>query len=142
MVLLRAPLPAIGVPETEARVVGASTVIALAALAAVGFAFATDSASFDGARWHVAQAAVAKGWPVRRVAGGFEWRAYRRGDRYEPPGPRPPLCVVVRIDPRVPRDRIVAVVASTAPTRRTMHLVAYRTGADCPVPATTRRPVP
>ena len=112
--------------------------VALVALAVVGLAFAADSASFDGARWRVAQAAVARGWPVRQVAGGFEWRAYRRGDRYPPGGTRPRDCVAVKIEPPVPRDRIVAVVRSAAPTRRTMRVVAYRTKANCPIP--TPRP--
>jgi hypothetical protein len=136
MLLLRAPVP---LPTTGdapmTRGVTTGTAIALAALAALGFAFATDSASFDGARWRVAEAAVAKGWPVRRVTGGFEWRAYRRGDRYEAPGPRRRPCVAVKIEPPVGSDRIVAVVRSTAPTRRTTRFVAYRTHANCPIPA-------
>jgi hypothetical protein len=114
--------------------VGAPALVALVALAVLGFAFATDSASFDGARWRAAEAAVDRGWAVDRIAGGFEWRAYRRGDRYPAPGALPSACVVVRIDPRVATRRIVAVVQSTAPTRRTARIVAYRTGAACPTP--------
>jgi hypothetical protein len=144
LLLLRAPVPAVdATADTSPARVGAASLVALLALGAVGFAFAADSASFDGARWRVAQAAVARGWPVARVAGGFEWRAYRRGDRYPTPGPKPPPCVAVKIDPHVRADRIVAIVRSTAPTRRTARLVAFRTRANCPIPVVPiRRAVP
>src|SRR5689334_813397 len=132
MLLLRSPA-VVAAGDGGARRAAVGSVVALVLLAAVGLAFAADSASFDGARWRVAQEAVARGWPVGRVAGGFEWRAYRRGDRYGPRR-RPPDCVAVRIDPRVPPERIVAVVRSSAPTRRTMRLVAFRTRAVCPAP--------
>ena len=137
MLLLRTPVPASRDATATDRTTRTSTVAsvaALLALAVVGFAFATDSASFDGARWRTAQAAVARGWPVRRVAGGFEWSAYRRGDRYPPRGRRRGPCVAVKIEPRVAPDRIVAVFRSSAPTRRTTRFVAYRTGANCPLP--------
>jgi hypothetical protein len=147
ILLLRAPLPAAEAvgdgrgPTEPARGPGTAAWLALVALAVLGFAFATDSASFDGARWRAAEAAVDRGWPVRVVAGGFEWRAFRRGDRY-PPATRPRDCVVVKIEPRVAEDRVVAVVRSTAPTRRTTRFVAYRTAADCAVPARSSNPRP
>jgi hypothetical protein len=111
-------------------------VVALVALAAVGFAFATDSASFDGARWRAADAAVAQGWPASRVNGGFEWRNYHRGDkRAVRRGAAERICVTVHVDPRVDRGRIVAVVRSTAPTRGATRLVADRVRAACATPA-------
>ncbi len=129
MLLLRA-----SAPEPAARPVGFGAIAALSALTVLGLAFATDSASFDGARWRAAEAAVERGWAVQRIAGGFEWRAYQRGDRYPKTGQRPRDCVVVRIDPHVARSRVVAVVRSGAPTRRTARFVAFRTRADCPIP--------
>lgn len=140
MLLLRAPAPESATAPVASGAaasgsVGAGAILALVALAGLGLAFATDSASFDGARWRVAQAAVARGWPVGRIAGGFEWRAYRRGDRYQAAGTRHPPCVAVRIDPHVSPSRVVAVVRSTAPTRRTARFVAYRTHAACQAPA-------
>jgi hypothetical protein len=134
LLLLRAPVPAPATDRGPSGAGRAAVLLSLVALAALGFAFATDSASFDGARWRVAEAAVDRGWPAGRVAGGFEWRAYRRGDRYQRAGTRRPPCVAVRIEPHVAPNRIVAVVRSTAPTRRTTRFVAYRTGAACPTP--------
>jgi len=51
--------------------------------------------------------------------------------------------VAVKIGAHVRADRIVAVVRSTAPTRRTARLVAFRTRANCPIPVVpSRRAVP
>src|SRR5689334_1731135 len=58
MLLLRSPVPA--AERGAARRAAYGSVLALVLLAAVGLAFAADSASFDGARWRVAQEAVAR----------------------------------------------------------------------------------
>ncbi len=85
---------------------------ALIAVAAIGTAYTADSASFDGARWQVAEAAVRAGWPARTVNGGFEWRNYHRGDKLPVRQPGDPtrdrVCVTVRINPsqyRAPGSR-------------------------------------
>lgn len=108
----------------------------LVLVGAVGLAFTVDSASFDGARWRAAERATRAGWRPTQVGGSFEWVDYhartkvglgdRRGHRR--------ACVTVHIDPPVARGRVVAVATSSAPTRRTMRMVAYRTDAPCPTP--------
>ena len=133
-------LPAATVPATPPR--PAATVWALAALAALaglGVAYTADSASFDGARWRAAEAAVRAGWPARSVNGGFEWSNYHRGDKLAPRGtahghPRELICVTVHVEPHPHGRHVIAVVDSSAPTRPTTHLVALRTAATCPAP--------
>ena len=119
------------------RVAGAVAVTALATLAALGIAYTADSASFDGARWHAAEAAVDAGWPARTVNGGFEWRNYHRGnklpalDRSQPVTPREQVCVTVHINPGSPAGEVIAVAESSAPTRSTARVVAFRTTQPC-----------
>ncbi|MBM3675062.1 MAG: glycosyltransferase family 39 protein [Actinobacteria bacterium] len=111
----------------------------LLALAFVGFAFDVDSASFDGARWRAARAAVDQGWKPLEVNGGFEWLNYHRRGR-PPEGSRQPgreaeraptICVTVHVNPPGRPDDVVAVVESSAPTRSTARLVAFRTSHPC-----------
>lgn len=127
-----APHAAVG--RTRAWVAAGATLVLVGA---VGLAFTIDSASFDGARWRAAERATRAGWRPNQIAGGFEWvdyhartkvgRGTRTGDRR--------ACVTVHVNPRVGRDRVVAVATSSAPTRRSMRIVAYRTGVPCPAPA-------
>jgi hypothetical protein len=136
ILLLRARAPVADDTSVRAGRSTAAGAVALAAVLLLGLAFATDSASFDGARWRAAQRAVAHGFRPREVNGGFEWRNYHRG-RKLPEGRRGAgerICVTVHVDPHVAARRIVAVARSEAPTRRTMRLVAYRTRAACPTP--------
>jgi hypothetical protein len=120
-------------------------VIALAVLFVVGLAFAAESAAFDATRWEVAERAVrATGLAPTQVDGGFEWVAWHR--RTGPPvsefladserrtvmrAYRAPFCVVVAVDPHVPRERIVAQGVARAPTRTDARIVAYRLDKDC-----------
>ena len=150
-------LPAIGLcllrvralPETasaaspiRARTLRFATAAAFLAVAFVGLAFTTDSASFDGARWRVATAATERGWTARQVNGGFEWLNYHREDKLDPArirGAAPSsaragvwtLCVTVHINPSHIGGHVVAVTTSDAPTRPTARLVAFRVNADC-----------
>ncbi len=108
----------------------AATGASLALLASLGLAYTIDSASFDGARWRVAEAATARGWSARQVNGGFEWLNYHRGDKIER-GAGAAACVTVHVNPSRPPREVVAVVRSSAPTRPDALLVAFRTPAPC-----------
>lgn len=119
-----------------------STAAAFVAVAFVGFAFATESASFDGARWRVATAATRRGWPAQQVNGGFEWLNYQREDKLDPALGRGAsantdragirtICVTVHINPSHVEGRVIATTKSDAPTRATARLVAFRTGVSC-----------
>jgi len=94
----------------------ATTVVALVVLGGIGLAYATDSASFDGARWEVDRAVARLGWKPTRIYGGFEWISWHQkvgppqGDtqaerirlraRY-----LAPFCVDVVINPGAERTR-------------------------------------
>jgi hypothetical protein len=119
-----------------------TTAAAFVAVALVGFAFTTESASFDGARWRVATAATRRGWPAQQVNGGFEWLNYHRQDKLDPARSRrsapssdfagiQTICVTVHINPTHVAGRVVAVTTSDAPTRATARLVAFRTRVSC-----------
>jgi len=89
---------------------------ALVVLGGIGLAYATDSASFDGARWEVDRAVARLGWKPTRIYGGFEWISWHQkvgppqGDtqaerirlraRY-----LAPFCVDVVINPGAERTR-------------------------------------
>ncbi len=107
-----------------------TTGLAFLGLAAVGLAFTIDSASFDGARWRAANAAVARGWAPRQVNGGFEWLNYHRGDKILR-GQGEQVCVTVHVNPPRRPAEVIVVVRSTAPTRPDARLVAFRTRAPC-----------
>ena len=47
--------------------------VALAAYAVLSLAIQDAAATFDGARWRIAQAAVARGYPPEVVDAGYEW---------------------------------------------------------------------
>lgn len=110
--------------------------MAFVGLAAVGLAYTADSASFDGARWRVATEAVHRGWSPQTINGGFEWVNFQSGDlrRSLRRDEVPPICVTVHVDPSPAAKRIVAVVRSSAPTRETVPVVAFRTTRPCPSP--------
>jgi hypothetical protein len=137
-----ATAPASGrVPVRRWRV--ATTVGALVVLGGIGLAYATDSASFDGARWEVDRAVARLGWKPTRIYGGFEWISWHQkvgppqGDtqaerirlraRY-----LAPFCVDVVINPGAERAR-------AAIARGVVHglghadepIVAVRNGKPC-----------
>jgi hypothetical protein len=123
------------VPAAAPRLPGwarpAATGAALVVLAAVGIGFTADSASFDGARWRVAEAATRQGWAVDQVNGGFEWLNFHRGEKVaRGTGPNPTVCVTVRVDPAAALD-VVASTQSSAPTRASVPVVALRTDRPC-----------
>jgi hypothetical protein len=145
--LLRAAARDEPVGRARSAVTGATVgaAITLAGLFVVGLVFAAESAAFDATRWEVAERAVqATGLSPTQVDGGFEWVAWHR--RTGPPvsefladserrtvmrAYRAPFCVVVAVDPHVPRDRIVAQGVARAPTRSDARIVAYRLDKDC-----------
>jgi hypothetical protein len=107
-----------------------TALVAAALLAVVGLVFASDSAAFDGARWHVAQQAVAKGWAPRQIRGGFEWTNYYGGTRV---GRRARYCVRVTLDPKshITGPRVVAVDYYRSPLTHPVRVVAIRTRTAC-----------
>jgi hypothetical protein len=61
-------------------------------LAVFGAIYASNAASFDGARWRVARAASRIVGDPNRVGGSFDWTGYQR--RIHPNG-REPVCVLL-----------------------------------------------
>jgi hypothetical protein len=141
----------------HARTTRIATGLALVALAALGLAYTVDSASFDGTRWSVAEAAVRAGYPADRINGGFEWINYHRGKKITrgpgrsisdrvpergaerpsagPPSPRRlPFCVKVSVGPRRPQPgpRVIAVEEYRALGRRVAYVSAVRNNVPCP----------
>jgi hypothetical protein len=122
------------------RRIGAGAAIAL--MFVLGLAFTTDSASFDGARWEVAERATARGYKPLQVGGGFEWLSYHREHgplyRWDHATDRPvklkqytPPCVNVLVNPDRRSPRIVAEVTSSALTRGGVPMVAVRNRRPC-----------
>jgi uncharacterized membrane protein YuzA (DUF378 family) len=121
------------------------TLIALAAITLIGFAYTAESASFDGTRWKLAETVVARGYSPLQIHAGYEWEGWFHG--------RGPLtsdsvserqqlraayfqgmCVTISISPkRLPKDPI-AVATSNAPTRRPATIVAARNTRSCDIP--------
>ncbi len=110
--------------------------IALAVSLLLGTVYAADSASFDGARWHVAADAVRAGWAPRQIGGSFEWvnfHSLRPGTLARQRG-RVRFCVVVRVAPdpaRLDRRRVVAVRTYRRPLQDDVRVVASRTNRLC-----------
>ena len=68
--------------------------VALVALFAVSLDYTADSASYDGTRWRVSEAAVRAGWSPRQIGGNFEWVNFYAAE----PGVAVPsrrFCVIV-----------------------------------------------
>ncbi|MEO6468255.1 MAG: hypothetical protein ABIP21_04080 [Acidimicrobiia bacterium] len=64
--------------RTVTRTRFAATVVASIAMALVGLAFSTDSASFDATRWRVDTDVTRLGYSPLAIDGGFEWVSYHR----------------------------------------------------------------
>jgi hypothetical protein len=84
---------------------------ALFALAILGGVYAAYSASFDGAKWRVAEAVALVAHGPRHVDGGFVWNDYHAGkdvwfgpwrSTYESR-----YCVTLRVQPRAGVDASV-----------------------------------
>lgn len=143
----RAPVPAAApVSERErAPLLNARTVwagVALVLLAVLGVCFTADSASFDGTRWKVAQAATRQGFEPTQVSGGFEWLGYHRqhgpafrwedakGNITKLDFPLPCVTVVMN-PPKGGKRPIVAQAWSSALSRESVRIVAYRNQRTC-----------
>jgi hypothetical protein len=116
--------------------------VAIVCLALLGFAYTVDSASFDGTRWEVAQAATRQGYTPTQVGGGFEWLGYHRehGPQYRWEGAAkntamlgfaPPCITVVINPPNVNGKKVVASATSSAISREDVVIVARRNGRPC-----------
>lgn len=111
----------------------AASIATLIALGCVGIVYTVDSASFDAARWHAAQAAVHAGWAPRLVGGNFEWVNYwsRRPGSFA--RKRATVCVAVIVDaPRPEADRdLVARTTYHPPFHDPIPVLAVRTPLPC-----------
>lgn len=131
-----------------------ATTVALLVLAAVGVVYSAESASYDGARWKVAELAVRAGYPVADVDGGYEWVGFRlhRAPPYRLIG-KPEqyrrsvkeryvrgLCVQVVVNPPGRPDRAIAHTTSTGLLRETVDLYAVRTNRPCARPPAADAP--
>jgi hypothetical protein len=114
--------------------------VAIVLLAALGLAYTVDSASFDGTRWKVAEAAVKQGYQPIQVGGGFEWLGYHRqhGPEFRWEGgknvkklPFVAPCVTVVINPPDPGRNVVASATSSAISRPSVKIVARRNHRPC-----------
>jgi hypothetical protein len=117
--------------------------VAIAGIFLLGLAFTADSASFDGGRWKVSEAATEAGFRPLMVGGGFEWLSYHREHgplyRWDFAKDRPVKlkryatpCVNVVINPPPQRARrIVAQVDSSALSRSSVPIVALRNRQPC-----------
>jgi hypothetical protein len=111
----------------------------------LGFAYTAESASFDGTRWDLANAVVARGYSPLQVHAGYEWEGWFRGK-----GPLTAatvserqtlraayfrgMCVTITIAPEhIPKDAI-AIERSSAPTRRSATIVAEPNSRSCAIP--------
>jgi hypothetical protein len=122
---------------------GAWAGVAIVLLAVVGFVYTVDSASFDGTRWKVAEAAVRKGYTATQVSGGAEWLGYhrqhgpvvapsdagtarqQRSKHYALP------CVTMVVNPPPGSRRIVAEAEYRTISRSPVKIVAFRTKRPC-----------
>lgn len=108
--------------------------IALLLLAAIGFTYTLDSASFDGTRWKVDTEVVHLGWGPKQISGGFEWI-----NTYSPsPGThvrkhlKPCVAVVVNPRPqRLERTPPLATAVYHTPFKHSMIVAAFRTARPC-----------
>jgi hypothetical protein len=114
--------------------------VAIVLLAVLGLVYTVDSASFDGTRWKVAEAAVREGYQPIQVGGGFEWLGYHRehgpqfrweGGRNVKKLPFVAPCVTVVINPPDPGKNVVASARSSAISRSTVTIVARRNHRPC-----------
>ncbi len=126
----RCPVPETVTVATRRSARTVSSVIACAALAVIGLAFSTDSASFDAARWRIDTRVTQLGYSPLAIYGGFEWVSYHRkvgptlgGTVAERQRLRAiyfrGLCVDVRVNPQ-------PAAARRAIARATMHGLAHR----------------
>jgi hypothetical protein len=131
--------------SVSARATSAAVVATVIALGVVGLAYATDSASYDAARWRVDEQVVRAGWSARHIDGGFEWIAWHR--KVGPPAPAgtqaerirrriaylAPFCIDVIVNP-TPNARRHAIASSTV--HGLWHagetIVATPNGKPCP----------
>jgi hypothetical protein len=149
LIRVRAPMPVDASARARTRALTPLGVaVGFVALALGALMLATDSASYDAARWHIDQAVVRQGWSPTRIYGGFEWIAWHR--QVGPPAPDPtapvavrqrrkeeyerPFCIDVIVNPGSPRKIRAAIATGTvhglghAPER----IIAVRSERVCP----------
>ncbi len=124
----------------------AATAVACGVLFALSAAIAAESASYDGTRWAVAEAAVRAGYPIEDVYGSYEWAGFifgRAPQQNENIAIRQKLraeyyrgfCVKVVIgDQHAAAKDIVASALSHAPTRSPALIYALRQQIPCAKP--------
>jgi len=121
----------------------AGTLVAIAFVAVVGAIITTDSASFDGARWRVDEAAQARGYSPAAIDGGFEWTSFHRErgpsvghtlaewKRLRPITSRG-LCVTVVVNPvQAVKGTVIARGWVRGLGHRAEPVVAFRNGRHC-----------
>ncbi len=113
-----------------------TAVVGLVTLFAIGVGYTVDSASFDGSRWRVSEAAVHAGWAPRQVGGNFEWVNFYA----EHPGTAARsrhFCVIVVVGQRALRNsrrHLVARGTYSPPLHTSVPVVAQRTRLACAPP--------
>jgi hypothetical protein len=125
------------VEATRPRIAWAGAALAL--LAIVGLCYTVDSASFDGTRWKVAEAATKQGYEPLQVDGGFEWLGYHLEHAFrfkdfqtvhqKIPFARP--CVTIVVNPPHPDRPKVASAKSSAISRGDATIIAQRNQLPC-----------
>jgi len=100
----------------------------LALVALVGVVYAANSASFDGAKWKVAEEVTSPNTKPRQVDGGFEWNSFHQG---RPVFTRPDACIALTAEADKP---------SHDPSVLRIRKVWGPTGAQAWIVARQRRP--
>jgi hypothetical protein len=147
-VRVRAATPAAdastGARRSTSNALLAWTAVALVAIAGLGVTFTAESASYDAARWRVAQAAVAAGYSPRDVDAGYEWGGWVRGvaPPYLPADTASirldkkrrylaGTCLNVIVGPRTRPANAVAAMRAVGPLRRPVFVAAVPSGRPC-----------
>ena len=114
---------------TSARIAAAAT--ALLVVAGLGITYAMTSASFDGTKWSVAQAAARHARSPRQVDGGFEWNNYYAGTvEYPFTAHVDAACVILDTEPTrsIARRNILTARRVWTPLGSDLWIVARRRG--------------
>jgi hypothetical protein len=130
-VLLLAPTSeTLDIPARTKTSTRLGALVALCLLAAVGFVYTADSASFDGARWQTAVAATKQGWTRKQIRGGFEWTNFYAARRISG---KTKYCVKVVLNPKdgINEPRVIAHSYYHSPLHGAVPVVAIRTKLPC-----------
>jgi hypothetical protein len=119
--------PAVATPRGTLIVSGA----ALLALAAFGFIYAANSASFDGTKWSVAEQATTLAGSPDRVGGGFEWVNYQAGTYISQGNYEGRFCIVLRAERNPFKHSPPLLAAGVWGPRRTQVWIVARQTRPC-----------